>query len=158
MQTRRSGVNATGASQAMVRGDRTEGGERRTPFRAETHLRPTGTPSDTTDRRPLVAVDALDPGPDGDYPYWPRDDSAGTHMPTGRHLQPGPDGKPVVVDLTPTGPDGQPIQPPPSLSVAPSVASAWLFARARRPARSPIPPRPAPSRARFVSTAMTSVC
>ncbi len=68
-----------------------------------------------------MAVDALDPGPDGTYPYWPRDaagrpltshstaqeEDAGTYMPTGLHRQ---DGR--LLDLTPTGPDGQPITPP----------------------------------------------
>lgn len=68
-----------------------------------------------------MAVDALDPGPNGDYPYFPRDtegkpltshsqaktEDAGTYRPTGLHTENG-----VLLDLTPTGPDGQPIEPP----------------------------------------------
>lgn len=68
-----------------------------------------------------MATDALDPGPDGSYPFWPRDAAgrpltsdtdaqaagAGTYMPTGVR-QHGD----RLLDLTPTGPDGQPITPP----------------------------------------------
>lgn len=68
-----------------------------------------------------MAVDALDPGPNGDYPYFPRDaegrpltshaqakaEDAGTYMPTGLHRQGG-----RLLDLTPRTPDGQPIEPP----------------------------------------------
>ncbi|MGY1733907.1 hypothetical protein ACI798_20550 [Geodermatophilus sp. SYSU D01045] len=61
-----------------------------------------------------MTTDALDPGTDGTYPFWPRTDAAGTRMPTGVHLQPGPDGQPVPVDLTPTDTAGQPIELPPA--------------------------------------------
>ncbi|GGY27538.1 hypothetical protein [Streptomyces djakartensis] len=76
-----------------------------------------------------MATDALDPGEDGTYPYFPRDkagrplwsDSAMTDgqavdgqapMPRGRRLKAGPNGDVITIDLTPTGPDGQPIDPP----------------------------------------------
>jgi hypothetical protein len=57
-----------------------------------------------------MAQDAFDPGPNGDYPHWPRlpdgtPDPA--RMPTGLHSQDG-----VVIDLTPRHPDGTPIVPP----------------------------------------------
>ncbi len=57
-----------------------------------------------------MARDAFDPGPNGDYPYWPRK-ADGTpdadRMPTGEHMQDG-----VLIDLTPRKPDGTPITPP----------------------------------------------
>ena len=70
-----------------------------------------------------MAVDALDPGPLGDYPYFPRkadgspawSDTAATDgfrvdgvtpMPRGLRSQDG-----LLIDVTPTGPDG-PITPP----------------------------------------------
>lgn len=58
-----------------------------------------------------MAHDALDPGPDGSYPYWPRraDGSWDTQrMPTGVSQTPGG----VPVDLTPRHADGTPIVPP----------------------------------------------
>jgi hypothetical protein len=65
--------------------------------------------------------DALDPGPEGNYPYWPRrpdgtpagkglaattpeEEAAEERMPTGVHRQDG-----HLVDLTPRFPDGSPI-------------------------------------------------
>jgi hypothetical protein len=59
-----------------------------------------------------VAVDALDPGPNGDYPYLPRNPVDGTldtvRMPVGTRRQLMPDGRTVVlVDVEPTGPDGR---------------------------------------------------
>lgn len=74
-----------------------------------------------------MAVDALDPGPDGDYPYFPRDaqgrplwsdmspePEGGTVMPRG--VQPMRDpanpGRVVCVDVTPRLPDGLPSDPP----------------------------------------------
>jgi hypothetical protein len=60
-----------------------------------------------------MAVDAFDPGPNGDYPYWPRNPDGtpelgpGTRMPSGLDSQDG-----VVIDLTPRDPDGDPIVPP----------------------------------------------
>jgi hypothetical protein len=57
-----------------------------------------------------MATDALDPGPDGDYPYMPRN-ADGTldtdRLPIGTRLQPGPHGKVVVIDVEPTLPDGR---------------------------------------------------
>lgn len=59
-----------------------------------------------------MAVDALDPGPDGDYPFWPRDDSAGTYMPTGTTRHATPDGRRSwLVDLTKYDESGNPIDP-----------------------------------------------
>ncbi|GHA75661.1 hypothetical protein GCM10010305_17970 [Streptomyces termitum] len=70
----------------------------------------------------MMAVDALDPGPNGDYPHFPRDaegrpawadtaTDAETVMPRGvqrmRHA-----GRLTVIDLTPRHPDGTPIDPP----------------------------------------------
>lgn len=58
-----------------------------------------------------MATDALDPGPNGDYPYWPRDSQAGTRMPTGVQQHRTPDGQVVAVDVTKTDSNGQPIEP-----------------------------------------------
>lgn len=60
--------------------------------------------------------DALDPGPGGDYPHWPRRPD-GTpdpeRMPTGQHRQPDPEnGGRVLIDVTPRTPEGEPIVPP----------------------------------------------
>jgi hypothetical protein len=72
-----------------------------------------------------MTTDALDPGEDGTYPHFPRDaegrplwsNSAATDgrevdgqapMPRGTRRAAG--GR--VIDLTPTGPDGQPVDPP----------------------------------------------
>ena len=65
-----------------------------------------------------MAVDALDPGPNGDYPNLPRnaDGSLDTvRMPVGTRRQLMPDGRTVVlVDVEPTGPDGsRPSEVPP---------------------------------------------
>lgn len=52
-----------------------------------------------------MATDALDPGPNGDYPHLPRnaDGSLDTkRMPVGLRTQKG-----VVIDVEPTGPDGR---------------------------------------------------
>ena len=71
-----------------------------------------------------MVLDAFDPGPLDDFPYFPRradgsplwSDTAGadgipvdgvTPMPRGVRWQ---DGR--LIDLTPTGPDGSPISPP----------------------------------------------
>lgn len=52
-----------------------------------------------------MATDALDPGPNGDYPYLPRNPD-GTldidRMPVGLRTQDG-----VLIDVEPTGPDGR---------------------------------------------------
>jgi hypothetical protein len=74
--------------------------------------------------------DALDPGPSGDYPHWPRrpdgkpagmghpattpeEEAAEERMPTGEHRQkvPGTNER-VLTDQTPRHPDGSPIEPP----------------------------------------------
>lgn len=75
-----------------------------------------------------MAVDALDPGPNGDYPYFPRDvkgrpvwsDSpsgnpeGGTVMPRGiqQMRDPADPRRLTLVDLTPRLPDGTPVNPP----------------------------------------------
>lgn len=75
-----------------------------------------------------MAVDALDPGPNGDYPYFPRDAEAGpmwgdtpsplpvvnggAPMPRGIRRQRSVGGDLVVIDMTPIGPDGLPVDPP----------------------------------------------
>jgi hypothetical protein len=68
-----------------------------------------------------MARDAFDPGPNGDYPAWPRRPD-GTpdpeRMPTGLHRQRMPDGSVVVIDLTPRDPAGQPIDRRSSLRMA----------------------------------------
>ncbi len=62
-----------------------------------------------------MARDALDPGPDGSYPNMPRNPD-GTidreRMPTGLHWQTTPDGRRVLIDLTPRDADGNPITLP----------------------------------------------
>jgi len=61
-----------------------------------------------------MARDALDPGPDGSYPWWPRRPDGSLdeeRMPTGIHRQLTPDGRVVLVDLTPRDADGNPITP-----------------------------------------------
>lgn len=62
----------------------------------------------------VVARDALDPGPAGNYPNWPRLPD-GTpdpdRMPTGVTRQRVRGGS-VRVDVTPTDPQGRPIVPP----------------------------------------------
>jgi hypothetical protein len=76
-----------------------------------------------------MANDAFDPGPDGTYPYWPRrpdgrpagiglpvtndaEREAEERMPSGLHYQRTPEGRRVLVDLTPRHPNGEPIVPP----------------------------------------------
>ncbi len=62
-----------------------------------------------------MTTDALDPGPNGDYPHWPRKADGSpdkTRMPTGLRRQRTPDGRVVTVDLTPRHADGTPIVPP----------------------------------------------
>lgn len=57
-----------------------------------------------------MTTDALDPGPLGDYPYLPRnpDGTLDTdRMPVGLRQQRTPDGRMVLVDVEPTGPDGR---------------------------------------------------
>ena len=62
-----------------------------------------------------MAQDAFDPGPNGDYPYWPRRPDGtpdSKRMPTGTYYERLPDGRRVLVDVTPRKPDGTPIVPP----------------------------------------------
>lgn len=62
-----------------------------------------------------MAHDAFDPGPDGTYPYWPRKPDGSwdeARMPTGERYQRTPDGRIVLIDITPRKPDGTPIVPP----------------------------------------------
>ncbi len=73
-----------------------------------------------------MPVDAYDPGPSGDFPYWPRDAEgrpittqeqaraagSGTYVPTGTRLEPDAHGQLRPVDLTPRTPSGEPIVPP----------------------------------------------
>jgi hypothetical protein len=64
--------------------------------------------------------DAIDPGPNNDYPNWPRrpDGTLETErMPTGERSQRHPKGGRVRIDVTPRHPPGhplagQPIEPP----------------------------------------------
>lgn len=59
--------------------------------------------------------DAIDPGPDGVYPHWPRKPDGSwdeERMPTGEHWQLMPDGTYTRVDLTPRDGAGEPIVPP----------------------------------------------
>jgi hypothetical protein len=67
-----------------------------------------------------VAVDALDPGPRGDYPHLPRNPVDGTldtvRMPVGTRRQRDVNGKLHTLDVEPTGPDGRrpsEVPPPP---------------------------------------------
>lgn len=62
-----------------------------------------------------MANDALDPGPNGDYPYWPRNPDGTldeTRMPSGMRWQRDPNGRRVLIDVTERHPDGSPIVPP----------------------------------------------
>lgn len=59
-----------------------------------------------------MANDALDPGPNGDYPYWPRNPDGTSAMPTGVHKHVDGEGKTHAIDITPRHPDGTPIVPP----------------------------------------------
>ena len=75
-----------------------------------------------------MVVDAYDPGPNGDYPWWPRDAEgrplnthaaaeaagSGTYMPHGVERSGGRDldGNLKVHDLTPRKPDGTAIVSP----------------------------------------------
>jgi hypothetical protein len=58
-----------------------------------------------------MTTDALDPGPDGTFPYWPREGDE-TRMPTGTSIHLDVHGRTWNVDLTPTDGDGVPIVPP----------------------------------------------
>lgn len=67
-----------------------------------------------------MTTDALDPGPEGDYPHLPRN-ADGTldtdRMPIGTRTQTAPDGTKHLVDIEPTLPDGRRVTdvvPPPS--------------------------------------------
>jgi len=61
--------------------------------------------------------DALDPGLNGNYPYWPRQEDGSedpVRMPRGRRWQRDSRGEWHLIDLTPRHPDGTPIVPPSS--------------------------------------------
>lgn len=63
----------------------------------------------------MPAQDALDPGPLGDYPHWPRNADGTTdeqRMPRGPRMMRGPDGKPVLYDPAPGNVDGTLAGPP----------------------------------------------
>lgn len=67
-----------------------------------------------------MTIDALDPGPNGDYPFIPRN-SDGTldtdRMPIGLRRNRTRDGRVILVDVTPTLPDGRRVTdvvPPPN--------------------------------------------
>lgn len=59
-----------------------------------------------------MTVDALDPGPAGDFPHWPRNADGSTdrsRMPAGRRVSKTHRdalGNPVIYDVTPGRPDG----------------------------------------------------
>jgi hypothetical protein len=62
-----------------------------------------------------VAQDALDPGPDGSYPYWPRKPDGSwdeERMPAGNRPARDSRGRRIVINLTVHRPDGTPIVPP----------------------------------------------
>lgn len=85
-----------------------------------------------------MAVDTLDPGPDGDYPYFPRNvkghlvwsdapgasQEGGTVMPRGIQVMrdPANPGRLIVVDVTPRLPDGAAIDPPVIPPTSPEAA------------------------------------
>ena len=57
-----------------------------------------------------MAIDALNPGPNGDYPYLPRnpDGTLDTvRMPIGVQRHRGSDGKVYLIDVEPTVADGR---------------------------------------------------
>ncbi len=57
-----------------------------------------------------MTIDALDPGPNGDYPYLPRNADGTlntTLMPVGMRKQRTPSGAVVSIDITPTVADGR---------------------------------------------------
>lgn len=62
-----------------------------------------------------MTTDALDPGPDNSFPFWPRLADGITdpaRMPRGARAMRGPDGTGVVYDPAPGNPDGTPAGPP----------------------------------------------
>jgi len=62
-----------------------------------------------------MAVDALDPGADGTFPYWPRLPDGSTdarRMPRGPRLARLADGRQVFLDPAPGEPDGSSAGPP----------------------------------------------
>jgi hypothetical protein len=67
-----------------------------------------------------MTIDALDPGPNGDYPHLPRnpDGTLDTdRMPITPHYNVSPDGRRVLIDPTPTVADGRRVDeivPPPA--------------------------------------------
>lgn len=65
-----------------------------------------------------MANDALDPGPNGDYPHWPRNADGTTdteRMPSGKRTRTDRRdalGNPLVYDPAPGNPDGTKAGPP----------------------------------------------
>jgi hypothetical protein len=56
-----------------------------------------------------MTTDALDPGPEGDYPYWPRNPDGTTdrtRMPAGPRKHRRSDGVAIYIDPAPGNPDG----------------------------------------------------
>lgn len=56
-----------------------------------------------------MTTDALDPGPNGDYPHWPRNPDGTTdreRMPKGTRLTRLADGERIYLDPAPGNPDG----------------------------------------------------
>lgn len=68
-----------------------------------------------------MANDALDAGPRGDYPWWPRRSDGRSRMPFGLQKQRGPEGV-ILVDVTPRI-NGNPVGPPDHLA---AVAAAGI--------------------------------
>lgn len=63
----------------------------------------------------MPAQDALDPGADGSFPFWPRNADGTTdeeRMPRGPRTMRGPDGKLLIYDPAPGEPDGTYAGPP----------------------------------------------
>jgi hypothetical protein len=59
-----------------------------------------------------MTTDALDPGPNNDYPHLPRNPDGTldtTRMPVGHRTQTAPDGTKALIDVTTTLPDGRPV-------------------------------------------------
>jgi hypothetical protein len=68
--------------------------------------------------------DALDPGPDGSYPFMPRKPDGSVdreRMPTGLTRNVSADGEVRLIDLTPRDAGGKPIDPPPLPPGGPGV-------------------------------------
>lgn len=59
-----------------------------------------------------MANDALDPGPNGDFPWWPRNPDGSSRMPFGLRRHRAPDGSEHLIDITVRDPvTGAPLGP-----------------------------------------------